>query len=569
LYKLILEKNIKDYSCLPILIIGFHELKLFDGEFFKMKYDEPRNDITDFFYKHILNVLFVLSVIVLVIYMPYVTGHFFPIFLYMTVFAAMMFTAKFFTKRKAVKHLLAVLSFLVFVFVADSYSLLYTYYTVFNKWSVLTFSYVLLFENISFPLIAGLYPALRIFMLLPESKAGLYPIDKIIGRANGQICFTITLVLIYQLFGKIIIERNKYKKMSITDSLTGVATFAHTIETAKKMIQTGGISILITDMDRFKQINDTFGHVAGNKVLIKISEFLKSETEGLERIIGRLGGDEFIIVVRNDGKNERVKNLAMHLSKAIREKKFVIDEELDPISLSFSVGQADALPSSDETDIEKLLNKADIAMYYNKCKNHRLDIFSNNKKPLLPKEGFELLNVLAEKDMYTYVHSRYTAQYAAALAKEVGLPENQVELIYAAGWLHDIGKILIPSDIIRKTSTLTSEEYELIKGHVRYGLNIISVLSLPVEVLNCIAYHHENWDGSGYPHRLSGESIPLEARILQLADSYSAMIVRRVYRKTLSPEDALNEINSGIGKQFDPNLVKIFVNLIQNKFKAA
>jgi diguanylate cyclase (GGDEF)-like protein/putative nucleotidyltransferase with HDIG domain len=487
----------------------------------------------------------------------------------MCVFAAIMFIAKFYIKHNAVKHALAIVSYLSFIFLVDLHSLPYTYYIVINKWSILTACYVLLLDNILFPLIAGLYPALRIFMLLPESRAGLYPIGKIIGTANGQICFTITLVLIYQLFGKVIIERNKYKKMSITDSLTGVATFAHTIETAEKMIQSGGISILITDMDRFKQINDTFGHVAGNKVLIKVSEFLKAETEGLERIIGRLGGDEFIIVVRNDGKNERVKNLAEHLSKAIREKQFVIDEELDPIRLSFSVGQANSSPYDKDTNIEKLLNKADIDMYFNKCKNHRLDIFTKNQKPQLPKEGFELLNVLAEKDMYTYVHSRYTAHYAAALAKEVGLPDNQVELIYAAGWLHDIGKILISSDIIRKNTTLTPEEYVLIKEHVSYGLNIINNLSLPVEIVNCIAYHHENWDGTGYPNKLSGESIPLEARILQLADSYSAMIVRRVYRKTLSPEDALNEIISGCGKQFDPKLVKIFENLIRNKFKAA
>jgi len=92
-------------------------------------------------------------------------------------------------------------------------------------------------------------------------------------------------------------------------------------------------------------------------VLIKVSEFLKEETEGLERIIGRLGGDEFIIVVKNDGKNERVKNLGEHLSKAIREKKFVIDEELDPINLSFSVGQANSSPSDTENDIEKLCIK--------------------------------------------------------------------------------------------------------------------------------------------------------------------------------------------------------------------
>ncbi len=534
-----------------------------------MQYKGKKIKIIDFFNKHILNALFTFLVVILSIYMTYETGHIFPTILYMSGFATMMLVAKFFVKHKPVQYILAIMSYLVFIFVVDLYSLPYTYNTVINRWSVLTACYVLLLDSIFFPLIAGLYPALRIFMLLPQSKEGFYPTDKIIGTANGQICFTFTIVLIYQLFAKVIIERNKYKKMSITDSLTGVATFAHTIETAKKMIQSSDISILITDMDRFKQINDTFGHVAGNRVLIKVSEFLKSETEGLERIIGRLGGDEFIIVVKNDGRNERVKNLGKELSKAIREKEFVIEDGLDPINLSFSIGQANSSPSDKDTDIEKLLYKADIDMYYNKCKNHRLDIFTNRQKPLLPKEGFELLNVLAEKDMYTYVHSMYTAQYAAALAKEVGLPDSQVDHIYAAGWLHDIGKILISSDIIRKNTTLTPEEYDLIKGHVNYGLNIINDLSLPIEIVNCIAYHHENWDGTGYPHGLSGESIPLEARILQLADSYSAMIVRRVYRKTLSPEDALNEINSGCGKQFDPNLVKIFVQLIQNKFKAA
>lgn len=534
-----------------------------------MQQKEKRKTVKESLKKFVLNTSFVFLVIVLSVYMAFETGHFFSAILYMATFAAVMLLAKFFIKHKMLKLIFAILSYAIFIFVIDLYSLPYPYDIVINRWSVLTFCYILLLDSIPFPLFAGLYPALRIFLLLPDAKEGLYPVGKIIGTTNGQICFTVALVLIYQLFGKLIIERNKYKKMSTTDSLTGVATFAHTIDIAKKMIQSSNISILITDMDRFKQVNDTFGHVAGNKVLLMVSEFLKSETEGLDRIIGRLGGDEFIIVVKNDEKSERVKHLGKNLLKAIREKQFIIDEELDPINLSFSVGQANSSSSDKDTDIEKLLYKSDIDMYYNKFNNHRLDIFVNKQKPSVPKEALELLNVLAEKDMYTYVHSAYTAQYAAAFAKELGLPKDQIDRIYAAGWLHDIGKILISSDIIRKNTTLTAEEYCIIKGHVTYGLNIINKLPLPTEIINCIAYHHENWDGSGYPHGLSAESIPLEARILQVADSYSAMIVRRVYRKTLSPDDALNEINLGCGKQFDPALVEVFVKLIRNKFRAA
>jgi putative nucleotidyltransferase with HDIG domain len=306
--------------------------------------------------------------------------------------------------------------------------------------------------------------------------------------------------------------------------------------------------------------------VAGNKVLVEIAEFIKQETEGLEAVIGRLGGDEFVIVVRNDG-SKRVLELGESILKSVRNKTFVIDPEMDAIVLSLSVGQANSSPM--DNNIEKLLHRADVNMYYNKYKNNRLNFFLNMEKPVISREGLELLSVLAEKDMYTYVHSGYTAQYASALAKELHLSEEKVGQLYSAGWLHDIGKILISSEIVRKADKLSVEEYNQMKKHICYGLNILQSLNLPEDTVKCIQYHHEYWNGSGYPMGLNGNQVPIEARILQVADSYSAMIIKRVYRKTLTQGEAMNEILRNSGVQFDPEIVKVFYNMIRTKAEIA
>jgi diguanylate cyclase (GGDEF)-like protein/putative nucleotidyltransferase with HDIG domain len=484
----------------------------------------------------------------------------------MITFISLILTAKFYVKSKAYKYLIACATFLLYIFVVEINKLPYIYNLVINKWTLLLFCYVLLMGDYVLTVVVGLYPAIRILMLLPQAKEGKYPIGQIMGTANGQACLTIMTVLLFRLFSKLVIERDNFRKMSITDSLTGLATFGHTIEVAKNMLQTGNISVLITDMDRFKQINDTYGHIAGNRVLIEIAELIKQETTDLERIIGRLGGDEFIIVVRNNG-SKRVSELGESLLESVKSHVFTVDPDIDPMTLSLSVGQANSSPA--DNNFERLLHKADMNMYYNKFINHRLNIFTDNEKPVLPKEGYELLNVLAEKDMYTYVHSSYTAQYASALAKELGLSEEKTRQLYAAGWLHDIGKILISSDIVRKAGKLSDEEYGLMKNHIQYGLNILKCLEIPEAIIKSIQYHHEYWNGSGYPNGVSSEQVPVEARILQIADSYSAMIIKRLYRKTFLPEEALDEIVKNSGVQFDPKIVTVFDNMIRQKLQTA
>ncbi|MDP4181585.1 MAG: diguanylate cyclase [Bacillota bacterium] len=511
-------------------------------------------------------IVYVILVLTLGIYTISAGRRFFITLLFMGIFTGLMLTAKFYSKNKLYRYLFAFIAFILYILVVQINSLPYVFNIVVNKWTLLLFCYVMLLEDYISPIIVGIYPAIRILMLIPEAREGKYPLGQITGTANGQICLTIMSVLAYNLFAKLLIERNKFRKMSITDSLTGVATFAHTIEVANKMLQNGNISVLITDMDRFKQVNDTYGHIAGNRVLVEIAELIKQETEGLERVIGRLGGDEFVIAVRNDG-SKRVLELGENILGAVKKRMFTIDPEIDPMKLSLSIGQANS--SLVHNNVEKLLRKADVNMYYNKYKNHRLNIFINKEKLKLPKEGYELLNVLAEKDMYTYVHSSYTAQYASALAKELKLPEEKAGQLYVAGWLHDIGKILVSSDIVRKVGKLSDDEYDLMKNHVCFGVNILKSLGLSETVVNCIKYHHERCNGSGYPNRLSGNQVPIEARILQVADSFSAMIIKRVYRKTLMPEDALEEIIKNSGTQFDPEIVSAFGNMLKRKVEIA
>lgn len=528
--------------------------------------EEKSGRIYKFFYHHAVETIYVILVFSLGIYTFFASHHYLFTSVLLGIFMGSMMMAKFYTRTKLYRYLLAGLAFLSYVNAVEINQITYLYQIAFSKWSILLFCYILLIEDYIIPIAVGIYPSIRMLMLLPEALEGKYPVAQVLGPANGQFCLTIMSVAIYRLFSKLIIERDKFRKMSITDSLTGVATFAHTIETAKKMLQNGNISVLLTDMDHFKQINDTYGHVAGNKVLVEIAEFIKQETEGLEAVIGRLGGDEFVIVVRNDG-SKRVLELGESILKSVRNKTFVIDPEMDAIVLSLSVGQANSSPM--DNNIEKLLHRADVNMYYNKYKNNRLNFFLNMEKPVISREGLELLSVLAEKDMYTYVHSGYTAQYASALAKELHLSEEKVGQLYSAGWLHDIGKILISSEIVRKADKLSVEEYNQMKKHICYGLNILQSLNLPEDTVKCIQYHHEYWNGSGYPMGLNGNQVPIEARILQVADSYSAMIIKRVYRKTLTQEEAMNEILRNSGVQFDPEIVKVFYNMIRTKAEIA
>jgi HD-GYP domain-containing protein (c-di-GMP phosphodiesterase class II) len=149
------------------------------------------------------------------------------------------------------------------------------------------------------------------------------------------------------------------------------------------------------------------------------------------------------------------------------------------------------------------------------------------------------------------------------LAQAIGLSHDEVSMLNTAALLHDIGKIGIPDKVLGKKGELNGEDWEAIKSHPRLGANIVGNIPSLVPCVSSILHHHERWDGSGYPEGLKGEEIPLEARILAIADSFEAMTSARLYRPALSLEDVVKELRQGAGSQFDPKLVEVFIDIIE------
>ncbi|MGD9567272.1 MAG: HD-GYP domain-containing protein [Sedimentibacter sp.] len=202
-------------------------------------------------------------------------------------------------------------------------------------------------------------------------------------------------------------------------------------------------------------------------------------------------------------------------------------------------------------------------MYYSNINSNKFNIKTESKN--IPCQCNCLLQMLAEKDMYTYTHSQYTAQYAADLAKSLNLNDSIIKDLEIAGWFHDIGKVLVINNILRKNSKLNEIEYSNIQQHVVNGLNILVNCDISPTAISAIKFHHERWDGKGYPNGIYGKNTPIEGRILQIADAFSAMTVKRIYREPFPFEEAIKELKENSGKQFDPQLSKVFIDMLENK----
>jgi energy-coupling factor transport system substrate-specific component len=175
-----------------------------------------------------------------------------------------------------------------------------------------------------------------------------------------------------------------------------------------------------------------------------------------------------------------------------------------------------------------------------------------------------IANTVDARDKRTSLHSKRVAEYSVLIAKELGKSEEECELLRKTALLHDIGKIGIPDSVLNKPGKLTDEEYEIIKSHVVRGAEILKDFTLVNHVWEGALYHHERYDGRGYTHGLKGEEIPLNARIIGIADAFDAMTANRVYRKKLDFDKVLEELKKGRGTQFDPKLVDIMLELIES-----
>ncbi len=303
------------------------------------------------------------------------------------------------------------------------------------------------------------------------------------------------------------------------------------------------ICIIMSDVNGLKLVNDSFGHKAGDELLMKYTKVLK-EFFPSEDLIFRVGGDEFVILIPNMNRE--------HVDELVNSIKNKCDyETVEALNLSVSFGWE--LKTHIDENINEVLKSAEDFMYKKK-------LFEG---PSMRGKTIDIIiNTLHEKNKREEQHSHRVAELCEKIAKALGMPDHDIKVIKNAGLLHDIGKIAIQDSLLNKAGKLTPEEFEDVARHPEIGYRILCSVSEMADIASFILFHHERWDGKGYPRGLVGEGIPLQARMIAIADTFDAMTSLRPYRMPISEEAAAKEILKNAGTQFDPELARLFVNTI-------
>jgi len=342
----------------------------------------------------------------------------------------------------------------------------------------------------------------------------------------------------------------RIKHLSFHDSLTGLYNRAYFEEELKRMNNPRyhPLSIISLDINGLKVINDTFGHDQGDKLLQHLTSLLTSISRKGD-IIARVGGDEFAILLPSTSSQ-----VALDFCQRIR--KVCLKDDIEPAYLKVNLALGHVTQEGEYKDINTLLKEVDQNMYRDK-------LFSAKSREKHLLDSFSM--ILAERDSHTEDHAKRLQELALALGKRVGLTEYQLNNLKLLALLHDIGKIGIPDNILFKTYTLTPSEWEKMKAHPQIGYRMAKNIPDFATIAHEILYHHEHWDGSGYPEGLKGEEIPLLSRIISIVDAYDVMQSRRPYKGAVSKAKALEEVKRYAGTQFDPQLVEIFLKMVKNK----
>ena len=357
-----------------------------------------------------------------------------------------------------------------------------------------------------------------------------------------------------------------------TDVLTHLLNrrgFEESFELELERARRGGhtLSVLVGDLDNFKQINDRFGHSAGDLALVRASGMLERRKRRIDTV-ARLGGEEFALIVP-DADDHAAYMLAERLRTALRES---FAQEPVPITISFGVA---SFPGHGET-FETLLGAADDALYAAKeLGRDRTVIYSREVAGILTPIGrpngprnehlatvLALAEALDVRDPATARHSQTVGRYAELIARELRLSPDLVERIRLAGMLHDIGKIAISNLLLTKPDPLSADEWAEIRRHAEIGARILANARLG-DIGEWVLAHHERPDGDGFPFGIANGDIPLEARILAVADAYEAMTSNRAYKPAMSQDEAREELRRCAGRQFDSRVVEAFLAALE------
>ncbi len=340
-------------------------------------------------------------------------------------------------------------------------------------------------------------------------------------------------------------EENRY--LTYHDKLTGLYNRRFFEEEVSRLNASRElpISVIVGDVNGLKLINDAFGHIAGDCLLTAAGSAVQSVCRE-EDIVARWGGDEYIILLPRTGPEDSEK-----IAERIRER--CRGTQVSGVTLSIALGCA--TKRTQEEDLMAVIKRADNAMYQSKLiegksmKNHAVQ---------------SILSTLYESSESEEIHSRRVSSLCEILAGALRLGHLEASDLILLGELHDIGKVTLDRSILNKPGPLTPKEFAAVKQHSVKGYNILHASVDLAHLADCVLYHHERWDGTGYPSGLRAENIPLFSRIVTVADTYEALTGVRSYRKPVGKEEALAEIQRCSGSQFDPAIVAALM-LVQEK----
>ena len=446
---------------------------------------------------------------------------------------------------------------------------------------------------------------------LPASSAYIFPLNSIngckgvmvVGKDSlenhiGLFSFIANYCALFMQNVELLEQTNKYAN---TDTLTGLYTHRGfqevlTVELKKAEENESNLSIIMLDINNISKINRELGHAKGDEVIKLLAEKVKQNIRSTDKA-GRYGGDEIAIILP-DTSTADAKYLAEYITYCL---SCCFVDDVGPVKVAVGIA---TYPECSK-DQEKLLILAEQAMYISQAKGYKegmsaiissadynfwddeaLNSFAevvakrhsqlgidfgeellhkfNNEQIVSQNHLMELANSLASaidaKDPYTKGHSTSVSRYSEALARAINLPEDEVQRIKLGALLHDVGKIGIPENVLKKPGKLEGEEWEIMKQHPVIGAEkVLAPNDALRDLIPIVKYHHEHIDGSGYPEHLKGEKIPLAARIVAVADTFHALISDRPYRKGMSVEKACEILKDGAGKLWDTDLVRQFI----------
>lgn len=331
--------------------------------------------------------------------------------------------------------------------------------------------------------------------------------------------------------------------LSFHDPLTGLFNRRYMEKAITRLDQPDQLplSVLIIDINGLKLTNDAFGHDVGDQLLQMTAQILQKACRTKDPI-GRWGGDEFCVLLTHTGKTQ-----AQDICRRILREAASVRAGALPVSLAVGF----AVKMDEKENLRSILADADHQMYKDKLKSSRI----------MRRETVDaILDQVRSCFEQEQEHGEQVSHLSAAIASAMELPEREIEDVRTAGLLHDIGKIVLPPELVNKKEPLDDKEYESVQRHAEAGYQILKSIDEYVKLAEAVLYHHERWDGKGYPEGLKADEIPLSARILTVADAYAAMTGSRSYKPPRSQQEALRELQMHAGSQFDPEIIRIFTD---------